>query len=161
VLVEKAMGSIESVLAMALAREIGNFIEDDDLGVVLGADAMLRLAPGLVRMPDVSYVAWDRIPGGRFPDKPISDLAPDLAVEVLSAGNTKREMDRKVQEYFEAHVRLVWLIDPRARTVDVYTGPTGPRRLRNGQTLDGAPVLPGFELPLRRLFARATRRKKR
>ena len=161
VLVEKAMGSIESLLAMELAYEIRRFIEDADLGVVLGADAMLRLAPGLVRMPDVSFVSWDRIPSGQFPDEPISGIAPDLAVEVLSAGNTKREMERKVGEYFEAGVRLVWLIDPKARTVDAYTSPNESRRLRNGQTLGGEPVLPGFTLPLRQLFARASRRKKR
>ena len=161
VLVEKAMGSIESLLAMELAYEIRRFIEDADLGVVLGADAMLRLAPGLVRMPDLSFVSWEKIPDGQFPDEPISGLVPDLAVEVLSAGNTKREMARKVAEYFEAGVRLVWLIDPKARTVDAYTGLKTSRRLGNGQILGGEPVLPGFTLPLRQLFARSTRRKKR
>jgi Uma2 family endonuclease len=160
VLVEKAMGSIESLLASALAREIGNFIEDADLGVVLGADAMLRLAPGLVRMPDVSFVSWDKIPGGEFPEDPIAGLVPDLAVEVLSAGNTKRELERKVREYFAAGVRLVWLIDPKSRIAEVDTSPDS-RRLRSAQKLDGAPVLPGFELPLRQFFARVSRRKKR
>ena len=84
---------------------------------------------------------------------------PDLAAEVLSGGNTKREMDRKLGEYFEAGVRLVWLIDPKSRTVDAYTSPTEFRRYRNGQTLDGGSVLPGFKLALRPFFARTTRRK--
>lgn len=161
VLVEKVVGSLESLLASVLIQEIGAFILKDDLGVVLAPDAMLRLAPGLVRMPDVSFILWDKIPGGEFPEDPIAGLAPDLAVEVLSTGNTKREMDRKVREYFEAGTQLVWLIDPKSRTVDVYTSPIEPRRLRNGQTLTGEPVLPGFKLPLRQLFARSTRRKRR
>jgi Uma2 family endonuclease len=161
VLVEKAMGSIESLLATLLAHEIHRFIEDTDLGVVLGADAMLRLAPGLVRMPDVSFISWDKIPGGEFPPEPIAGLVPDLAVEVLSAGNTKREMERKVREYFAAGVRLVWLIDPKSKTAVVYTSPEECRRLRSSQTLDGGTVLPGFQVPLRPFFARGSRRKKR
>jgi len=161
VLVEKAMGSIESLLATALAHQISTFIDETNLGVVLGADAMLRLAPGLVRMPDVSYIAWDKIPGGEFPEEPITGLVPDLAVEVLSVSNTPGEMERKVQEYFAAGVQLVWLIDPKARIAVVYTGPHESRRLRSNQTLDGDPVLPGFKLPLRQLFARITPRKRR
>jgi Uma2 family endonuclease len=160
VLVEKAMGSIESLLALALAHELAKFIEGADLGVVLGADAMLRLAPGLVRMPDVSFISWDQIPGGEFPEEPITGLIPDLAVEVISAGNTKRELGRKVREYFAAGVRLVWLINPKSRTVEVYTSAKECRRLRITQTLDGEPVLPGFQLPLRPFFGRTTRRKK-
>jgi Uma2 family endonuclease len=161
VLVEKAMGSVESLLATVLAHEIHRFIEDSDLGVVLGPDGMLRLGRGLVRMPDLSFISWDKIPGGQFPEEPITGLIPDLAVEVLSAGNTKREMERKVREYFSAGVRLVWLVDPRTRSISVFTSPQDCRRLRNGQTLEGAPVLPGFKLPLRPFFARASRRKKR
>lgn len=161
VLVEKAMGSIESLLALALARELGNFIEEADMGVVLGADAMLRLAPGLVRMPDVSFLSWDKIPGGEFPQEPVTGVAPDLAVEVVSAGNTPREMKRKVREYFAAGVQLVWLIDAKSKTVEVYTGPDESRKLRSSQTLDGGSVLPGFQLPLRPFFARGSRRKKR
>jgi Uma2 family endonuclease len=161
VLVEKVMGARDSLLAVALIREIGKFEGLDDLGVLLGADGMMRLAPGLVRMPDVSFVSWDKIPGSEFPDVPIPDLVPDLAVEVLSEGNTKREMERELFEYFQAGVRLVWLIDPRSRTVDVYSSPTEFRRFRNGQTLDGGRVLPGFKLPLRPFFARTAKRKPR
>ena len=70
-------------------------------------------------------------------------------------------MERKLREYFAAGVRIVWMIDPKTRTVDVYTSPTEFRRYRNGQTLDGGRVLPGFKLPLRQFFASTTRRKAR
>lgn len=159
VLVEKIRAARESLLASVLIESLGPFANDRDLGVVLAPDGMLRLRPRLVRIPDVSFISWDKIPGGEFPDEPIPDLVPDLAVEVLSEGNTKREMERKLGEYFQAGVRLVWLIDPKSRTVDVYTSPTEFRRFRNGQTLDGGSVLPGFKLPLRQFFARTTRRK--
>ena len=84
----------------------------------------------------------------------IPDLAPDLAVEVLSEGNTKQEMERKLKDYFFAGVRLVWYIDVKKRTVEVYTSPDQGVTLTEGQNLDGGDVLPGFRLPLRQLFAR-------
>jgi Uma2 family endonuclease len=114
---------------------------------------MMRLASGLVRIPDVSFVSWDRLPGRRVPSRPIPRLAPDLAVEVLSKGNTKREMERKLREYFNAGVGLVWLIDPKARTVAVYTAVDHFIVLGEKQTLEGRPVLPGFSLPLAQWFA--------
>ena len=66
------------------------------------------------------FHSWNRLPGRESPKEPIPDLAPDLAVEVLSEGNTKAEMTRKVREYFDAGVILVWLIDPRKRTAQVF-----------------------------------------
>ena len=153
VLVDKAMGIKESLLAVLLIKLLGNFLDKHDLGILLGADGALRLTPGLVRIPDVSFISWDRLPGREIPDAPIPDLAPDLAVEVLSKGNTRKEMKRKVAEYFGAGVRLVWLVDPKNQIVDVYTAPDEVRRLVVRQTLDGGELLPGFTLPLRKLFA--------
>src|SRR5947209_6381702 len=77
----------------------------------------------LVRMPDVSFVRWEQFPNREVTDVPIPDLYPDLAIEVLSPSNTKREMKRKRKEYFAAGTRLVWELNPKTRTVDVYTVP--------------------------------------
>jgi Uma2 family endonuclease len=156
-LVAKAMGYYESVLAMVLGRLIGEFLDQHDLGLVSGEAGMLRLAPGQVRGPDVAFVRWERFPGGKMPTEPIPGLAPDLAVEVLSRGNTEAEMQRKLHEYFAAGVRLVWYLDPEPRTVRVYTGPTEMRLLTEGETLEGDPVLPGFRLLIREWFERAER----
>lgn len=79
-------------------------------------------------------------------------MVPDWAVGVLSVSNTDREMARKLDDYFTAGVRLVWYIDPRARTVEVNTPPDRFVSLGEGDTLDGGDVLPGFALPLRELF---------
>ncbi len=153
VLVEKVYGARESVLAVVLSSRMISYLEGKDLGVVLGASATLRLRPRLVRIPDVSFISWDQIPSGEFPSKPIPDLYPDLAVEVLSEGNTPAEIDRKLTEYFEAGCRLAWIVDPKTQTADVYTSSTDCRHLRSNQTLDGGDVLPGFKLPLKELFA--------
>ena len=160
VLVEKAMSSRESLLAAHVIFEIKLHLKSEDLGVVLGADGMLRLRPRLVRIPDVSFISWDQMPSGEFPTDPIASLYPDLAVEVLSDSNTPREIARKLEEYFEAGCRLAWIIDPETRTADVYTSPDHCTHLRATQSLDGGEVLPGFKLALKELFA-STRRRSR
>jgi Uma2 family endonuclease len=156
VLVEKAMGYAESVLAGWLLTSLNVFLGKNNLGIAAGADGMLRLTSGLVRIPDVSFISWERLPGRRIPREPLPALAPDLAVEVLSANNTKEEMERKLREYFAAGVVLVWYIDPRKRTVRVYTSPDHSKLLRGKQILDGAPVLRGFAMPLPELFKERT-----
>ena len=129
--------------------------DEHDLGIVLGADATLRLAPGLARLPDVSFISRARFPGRRLPPEPIPDLAPDLAVEVLSASNTEAEMAKKLQEYFGAGCRLVWYILPDDRAIRVYTDPTTVHTLREDDVLDGGAVLRGFRLTVRDWFDRA------
>lgn len=152
-LVEKAMGAAESQMAGLLIYHLLGFVLPRRLGVVLGADGALRLAPGLVRIPDVAFIAFARLPGGRLPAEPIPSLAPDLAVEVLSRSNTPGEMARKLGESFAAGVRLVWIIDPEAKQAQSYTAAD---RFTIGEAdgaLDGGEVLPGFALPLGELFA--------
>ena len=92
------------------------------------------------------------VPGSQAAQGADSPLAPDLAVEVLSKSNTKPEMKRKLGEYFEAGVRLVWMVDPRKRTVRVHTAADQSFLIKEGESLDGGDVLPGFVLPLRELF---------
>jgi Uma2 family endonuclease len=152
VLVEKTMGYYESYIAATLIRLVGNFVVEHDLGIVAGADGMMRLAPGLVRIPDVSFVAWGKLPGRHLPRQPVPDLVPDLAVEVLSEGNTPREMARKLDEYFARGVRLVWLVNPETETVEVHTSRNQSIVLNRSAMLDGGVVLPGFALPIHTLF---------
>ena len=159
VLVEKAMGYSESTLAVFLIEMLNAFVRTRNLGLVSGPDGTIRLFPGLVRIPDVAFASWDRLPGGRRPDAPIPDVSPDLAVEVLSRSNTDAEMARKRHDYFTAGVRLVWLADPDSRTVDVYTSEHQFTRLTEADVLDGGAVLPGFRLSLSDCFAELDRRR--
>ena len=156
-LVEKPMGYRESMIAGALIAILRAFVIPRNLGIVTGESGMLRLFAGLVRIPDVAFASWNRLPNGTVPNEPVPQLAPDLAVEVLSPSNTDQEMSRKRREYFSAGVRLVWIIDIDARTASVYTAPEDPIVLTESQTLDGGEVLPDFTLPLRDLFAELDR----
>ncbi len=157
VLVEKAMGYRESLLAAALIHLLRAFVLPRNLGLVSGADGMMRLGPGLVRIPDVAFVSWEHLPHRRVPIEAIPALAPDLAVEVLSPGNSAAEMLRQRHEYFAAGVRLVWSVDPDSRTVEVYKSPEACDRLTENETLDGGAVLPGFSLSVKDLFAEMDR----
>jgi Uma2 family endonuclease len=150
VLVEKAMGAEESGLTLWLARWLLGYLEKHNVGRLLGADAVLRLLPGLLRAPDISFIAWERYPQGK---PAVPAVAPDIAVEVISRGNTKKELARKRREYFTHGARLVWQVDPRKRVVEVYTSATKCQVLGIKDTLDGGAVLPGFKLRLAKLFS--------
>jgi Uma2 family endonuclease len=153
ILVEKAMGYSESVVAMVLVTFLNEFVLPRKLGVVSGPDGTMRLMAGLVRIPDVAFTSVGRLPGGQLPTSPVPSLAPDLAIEVLSASNTAAEMAVKRQEYFDASVRLVWEVSLNPRTLTVYTGPNQGAVLTEADTVDGGEVLPGFRLGLAELFA--------
>jgi Uma2 family endonuclease len=159
VLVEKAMGIRESFLGVAIVQILGAFVEKYDLGIVLGADGALRFGPMLVRIPDVCFISWENLPGEEVPNDPIPNLAPDLAIEVLSKGNTKREMERKLRDYFEAGAQVVWLIQPKDQLADIYTFTTKCRQINKNEVLDAGQLLPGFRLPLKKLFERTKRRR--
>ena len=156
-LVEKVMGIRESLLGSFLAELLGPFIRQRNLGILTGADGSYEMLSGLVRLPDVAFVSWDRLPGRRVPSQPIPDVVPDLAIEVLSKSNTPGEMAGKRDEYFRAGVRLVWEFDPRARTARIYSAADKYRDLAVADVLSGDPVLPEFTLPLSQLFAELDR----
>jgi Uma2 family endonuclease len=153
VLVEKVMGTVESAIAIQLAAYLIAYIKPRRLGIVLGADGMLEMAPGLVRIPDVSFISATRLKDGKLPSDPIAALVPDLAVEVLSAGNTASEMTRKLREYFQYGTSLVWYVTPQNQQVAVYRSLEQQKLLVVGDVLEGDDVIPGFSLQVAELFA--------
>ncbi len=78
---------------------------------------------------------------------------------MISKGNTKKEMERKLRDYFVSGLRLVWLIYPKTQTAEAYTAPDDMRRVGKNQSLGGGGVMPGFRLSLKELFVRPKRRK--
>jgi Uma2 family endonuclease len=122
-------------------------VEERRLGDVLGSDALYALPLGNRRGPDVSFVAAGRLTPAAQP-KPFPELAPDLAVEVVSPGDRPREVLDKVGEYLQAGVRLVWVIDPQARRATAYRGLTAVHTVDDSGDLDGTDVLPGFRCRL-------------
>jgi Uma2 family endonuclease len=157
-LVEKAMGVGETKLEGWILHLFYEYLKDHDIGEVIPGTGPLRLAKGIVRLPDVSVCLWRHATTEEEDRKnPIANTFPDLAVEVISRSNTPAEMARKRKEYFKAGTSIVWHVYPRTRTVEVYTSPSKFRTLTIDDTLDGGTVLPGFRLPLRTLFGRPTK----
>ncbi|HVA47519.1 MAG TPA: Uma2 family endonuclease [Pirellulales bacterium] len=152
VLVEKTVGYEESCLTVDLITLLNSFVKAHKLGKVSGPDGMMRLFPGLVRIPDIAFASSKRFSQRRGSRK-MPHLVPDLAVEVLSEDNTPKEMSRKLDDYFDAGVRLVWFVDPRKRTVEAFSGKKSSKVLAEPETLTGGKVLPGFSVPLEELFA--------
>ncbi len=152
-LVEKTMGVYESWLACRIIAILGPFVERHRLGMVTGPDGFYKLFGRQIRAPDVTFVRRERLPDGRVPREPIPALAPTLPIEVLSPSNTKREIGRKLREYFDAGAELVWFIDPDTQSATVYSTPDQPLQVGLEGVLGGGDVLPGFELSLRRLFS--------
>lgn len=133
--------------------QLSRFVETHDLGHVLSNDTFLLVArdPDRVRGVDVMYYSFDRLPRGPVPTETMT-TPPNLAIEVKSPSNRYWELLQKATEYLTIGVTLVWVVDPELRMVAVFTDDDFPVRLDNGSTLTAPGVLPGFELPLAKLF---------
>jgi Uma2 family endonuclease len=107
-------------IAMRIGSLLDNFVQESSLGAVYAAETgfLLRRNPDTVRAPDVAFVRRERLShlpeGGYFPG------APDLAVEVLSPGDTASEVLAKVQEWLDCGCEEVWVADPDRKTISVY-----------------------------------------
>jgi Uma2 family endonuclease len=123
------------------------------LGVVLGAGTGFVLArnPDVVRGADVAFVQASRIPAAGLPVK-FWEGAPDLAVEVVSPGDTVDEVEEKVADYLEAGARMVWVVNPRRKTVTVHRPGAQPFVFRVGDVLEGDDVVPGFRMGVADVF---------
>ena len=143
-------------LAAEVVYRLRAFLANDpDFGVVVGPETGFRLArdPDTVLGPDAAVVRRDRLPPAEQQTGYL-ELAPDLAVEIVSPSDRWTTVSDKVEAYLAAGVRPVWVFEPSRRAVRVYT-PERERRLRadRGDALDGGDVLPGLRLPLAELFA--------
>jgi len=154
VLVEKAVSDKTAFLGMELGRLLGNFVVAARLGWILGADGFVRLFGQLLRAPDISFVRREQRPNGEVLASGYADVAPALAVEIFSPGNTTAEIERKRAEFFAAGTELFWIVYPERQEIVVSTGPDEHRTLGSDDTLDGGTVLPGFTLRVAELFER-------
>jgi len=155
-LVEKPVSALSSLVASIVSRILWEFVERNRLGCVFDPDLTYQCFPAdpnLVRRPDVSFIRKGRFEGNRLPEGHVR-IAPDLVVEVISPNEKAYDVDEKVELYRAAAVRLIWIINPVARTVHVYGANLRGAVLRGEDALDGADVLPGFSCPLREIFAK-------
>lgn len=143
-------------LAAELARRLGNFLaEHPELGVVVGAETGFRLGrnPDTVLGPDAAVVRRDQLPPTQA-QLGFLELAPALVVEIVSPTDRWTTVSGKVDAYLAAGVHVVWVIEPAARAVRVYTlhGPEARFRAESGDVLRTETLLPGFEISLTDLF---------
>ena len=149
------MSVYASIISSRLGQMLGGFATSNRLAQV-AVETLFRLplqkSPN--RRPDVAVVSYERWPIGRpipFADN-AWDVVPDLTVEVVSPNDLADEIMQKIVEYFQAGVRLVWVVYPQQRLVYVYESPTQVFVRTSTEELDGGPVLPGLRLPLAELF---------
>lgn len=114
---------------------------------------MFRTEPEQIRIPDVAFISKQRFAVRSVKPSAFWELGCDLAVEVISPSNTRREMERKRNDYFATGVTIVWLVYLNPREVVVYSAQNNSKSLRGDDLLDGGTVLPGFSVPVAQLFA--------
>ncbi len=144
-------GKSHGLLTSELSYRLIAFVRQHDLGQVYGAETGFKLTenPDTVYGIDAAFVSKARAQRG----EDYFMGAPDLAIEVVSPGNTQIEMHDKVSAYFRAGAWLVWIVYPKSRAIYVYQAANEVRILTSGETLDGGAVLPGFALQIGDLFA--------
>lgn len=142
-----------SRLAHWIGHLISSFVVPRGLGIVTGADGsfILRRNPDVVVVPDVAFTKWENVPSEETTDSFLPGR-PDLAVEVKSPSDRRRDIDAKMRLLRDAGVPLVWWVLPEDRAVEVYRDGLLVATLHEGQVLDGEDVLPGFSLPVAVLF---------
>ncbi len=132
----------------AILRE---FVKPNKLGwIVTESGTILERDPDTVRGPDVSFYSilrWPKRPTAYF------DIAPDLAIEILSPSDRRKKVREKIEGYISTGVRQVWLVDPDAETITVYAGSMRGLEYGASDTLDGGVVLPGFSCPVAEFFS--------
>lgn len=146
-------GALHGYVCSTLMILLGGFIRTHNLGAMFDSSTAFKMKNGNKRSPDIAFFAKERLQGMTELPSGFLEGAPDLAVEVLSPGNTVEEMDDKIKEYFENGARLVWVISPTQHYVLVYRSAQEPDRLlKSVDFLDGEEVVPGFSLPVADLF---------
>ena len=141
------------VLVGELTGELRRYANPLRLGRVLSGEVGIYTGrdPDTVRGADVAFISNERL--ADVQSKSFLDVAPELVVEVISPSNTWQEMREKLEEYFEAGVEQVWIVEPKPRRVLVYRDATTAEALSKTDTLHGTGVLAGFKLALSDLFA--------
>ncbi|WP_253188203.1 Uma2 family endonuclease [Leptolyngbya sp. 'hensonii'] len=146
-------GALHGNLAIILSSALFATVNAQKLGSLFDSSTAFKMKNGNKRSPDISFFAKERLQGMTELPTGFLEGAPDLAVEILSPGNTVEEIETKITEYFDNGARLVWVISPTQHYVLVYRCAQEPDRLlKSVDSLDGEEVIPGFTFPVADLF---------
>lgn len=145
-------GAEHGAITSNIQIPLGSFVREHKLGRVFAAETgfLLERDPDTVRAPDCAFVSAERLSGG-IPRKYLP-FAPDLAVETVSPEDRPTRLWSKVKQWLESGTRLVWVIEPKRRTVTVHSPGREPRTLEDGDVLDGEDIVPGFRLAVTDLW---------
>jgi Uma2 family endonuclease len=153
-LVERMMGVESSWVAGRLHSRLDRFCEERGIGWALVPDTgyqCIPYDPDLVRKPDVPFVRYGRFPDEMLP-KGWAKIAPDLVVEVVSPNETAYDVDDKIEDYQSVGVPLIWVINPKVRTVRIHRSDGSVSYLHDGEDLTGEDIIPGFRCPVREIL---------
>jgi Uma2 family endonuclease len=152
-LLERNVSYDTSVIGLVLNARLAMYVLAHKLGWVAQSDAGLQIfdrSPRKVRFADGSFLSITRMPNR--PPRGHLRIAPDLTIEIVSPHDEAAEVEQKVAEYFDAGVRLVWVVYPATRSVMVYRPGGKETRLSDSDLLTGEDVVPGFEMPVAEIF---------
>jgi len=144
-------GMYHAEIATKISRIVATFLDDHPIGKVYGDNVGLVFPTGNLRSPDAFFVRTEKLPDGKSPVT-FGEFVPDLAVEVLSTGDSTLYVANKIGEYLECGVPLVWIVDPGAKTVTAYRSLTDIQQFTAEDTISAEPVLPGFTCLVSRFF---------
>ncbi len=154
-LVERHMGFESSHIAGRLFGLLFVFNEVHRLGWLQISDCgylLPLLGRDTVRKPDVSFVSFQKLPAAQGFPIGFPAIAPDLAVEVLSPNDLAYDVESKINDYLQAGVKLIWIINPAGRSVQILRQDGSSGRLLESDDLDGEDLLPGFRCKIASLF---------
>ena len=144
-------GALHGEIALKIAHIIATFLDDHPIGKVYGDNVGLILPTGNLRSPDAFFVRTEKLPNGKSPVT-FGEFVLDLAVEVLSPGDSIRQVANKIGEFLECGVPLVWVVDPGTQTVTAYQSLTQIQQFTEQDTISAEPIMPGFTCLVSRFF---------
>ena len=144
-------GMRHSEVAGKIFDSVATFLEKHPIGKASTENVGISLTHGNVRSPDVTFVRNEKLPDGKSPEG-FGELVPDFAVEVLSPNDSLTQVGRKIGEFLECGVPLVWLVDPKRETVTAYRSLSETQHYTASETITAEPVLPGFSCNVSKFF---------
>ena len=146
-------GQRHGKIVMNLGIELGVFVKARELGTLVASDSgvWLERDPDTVREPDIAFTSVEKLPLDAW-NPGYAEIVPDLVVEIAATNDSRREVHDKARMWLSHGVRLVWVVHPETRTVDIHRPDEAVSTLAEEDALDGLDVLPGFACEVSAVF---------
>ena len=146
-------GQEHGEIVVSLSAALWTFVNPRRLGRLTASDSgvWLERDPDTVREPDIAFFSAEKVPPGTRVTG-YAEVVPDLVVEIASPSDSRREVHDKAHMWLNHGVRLVWVVQPETRTIDVYRSDEPIATLGDEDSLDGLDVLPGFSCEVSAVF---------